>query len=113
MPSYLNKQAELKAKGVDEVLVYCTQDGAVMDGWAKDRKIEGSMITFLADTRMEMTKALDQVLDVEKVRELLGGPRCKRFAMVVENGVIKAISVAGEDGATDESTFAEGMLEKC
>lgn len=103
----------MKAKGVDEVIVYCTQDGAVMEGWARDRKIEGSMITFLADTRRELTEALDLVLDVEKVRDLLGGPRCKRFAMVVENGVIKALNVAGEDGATDESTFAEGMLEKC
>jgi peroxiredoxin len=31
--------------------VFCVNDGAVMMAWAKDQKIEGSNITFLADTR--------------------------------------------------------------
>lgn len=112
MPGYLAKQAELKAKGVDEVLVYCVNDGAVMEGWAKDQKIEGSMVTFLADTQSELTKALDLVLDAEPAMAVLGNPRCKRFAMVVENGTIKALTVAGGD-VPDEATFVESMLEQC
>ena len=112
MPGYLAKQAELKAKGVDEVLVYCVNDGAVMEGWAKDQKVEGSMITFLADTRSELTKALDLVLDAEPVMAKLGNPRCHRFAMVIENGVIKHMAVA-DGGVPDEATFVEAMLEKC
>lgn len=87
-------------------------DGAVMDGWAKDQKVEGSMVTFLADTRSELTKALDLVLDAEGAMEVLGNPRCKRFAMVVDDGKIKAISVA-EGDVPDEATFAEAMLEQC
>ena len=90
VPGYLAKQAALKAKGVSEVIVCSVNDGAVMEGWAKDQKVEGSMITFLGDTRMELTKALDLVLDAEKPMEVLGNPRCKRFAMVVDNGIIKA-----------------------
>lgn len=112
MPGYLAKQAELKEKGVDEVLVYCVNDGAVMEGWAKDQGVAGSMITFLADTRGEMTKALDLVLDAEPVLAKLGNPRCERFAMVVEDGEIKSMAVAGGD-VPDEATFAEAMLEKC
>eukprot|EP00418_Pyrodinium_bahamense_P063390 CAMPEP_0179090998 /NCGR_PEP_ID=MMETSP0796-20121207/41546_1 /TAXON_ID=73915 /ORGANISM="Pyrodinium bahamense, Strain pbaha01" /LENGTH=51 /DNA_ID=CAMNT_0020788581 /DNA_START=34 /DNA_END=185 /DNA_ORIENTATION=+ len=49
------KEAELKAKGVSDVLVYCVNDGAVMTAWAADQGIEGSMITFLGDTRSELT----------------------------------------------------------
>merc|ERR1712176_562922 len=94
VPGYLAKQAELKATGVSEVLVYCVNDGAVMEGWAKDQKVEGSMITFLADPRSEMTKALDMVLDVPGVLEKLGNPRCKRFALVVDDGVITGMAVA-------------------
>jgi 2-Cys peroxiredoxin 5 len=109
VPGYLAKQAELKAKGVSEVIVYCVNDGAVMEGWAKDQKIDGSMVSFLADTRSELTQALDLVLDGVPV---LGNPRCKRFALVVDNGVIKAMTVAGGD-VPDEATFAEAMLEKC
>lgn len=112
MPGYLAKQAELKAKGVDEVLVYCVNDGAVMEGWAKDQKVEGSMITFLADTRSELTKALDLVLDADPAMAVLGNPRCKRFALVVENGTITNVTVAGGD-VPDEATFAEQMLTKC
>lgn len=107
VPGYLAKQAELKAKGVDEVLVCSVHDGAVMQAWAKDQGVEGSMLTFLADTRCELTEALDLVLNVP----VLGNARCKRFAMVVEDGVIKALNVAGGD-IPDEATFVEAMLEK-
>eukprot|EP01052_Picozoa_sp_SAG31_P056614 SAG31_NODE_16304_length_714_cov_0.972358_1_plen_89_part_00 len=41
-----------------QVLVYCVNDGAVMEGWAREQKVKGSMITFLADTRTELTEAL-------------------------------------------------------
>ena len=39
MPGYLAKQAELKAKGVSDVIVWCVNDTAVMDAWAKDQKV--------------------------------------------------------------------------
>ena len=46
------------------VLVFCVNDGAVMAAWGEAMKIAGSNITFLADTRMECTKALGRgVLD--------------------------------------------------
>jgi peroxiredoxin len=112
VPGYLAKAAELKAKGVSDVFVYCVNDGAVMEGWAKDQKIEGSMITFLADTRSELTKALDLVLDAPPAMAVLGNPRCKRFALVVENGTITSVSVAGGD-VPDDATFVDAMLERC
>lgn len=83
-----------------------------MEGWARDQKVEGSMVTFLADTRSELTKALDLVLDAEPAMAVLGNPRCKHFAIVVDNGTIKTITVAGGD-VPDESTFVEAMLKKC
>jgi 2-Cys peroxiredoxin 5 len=74
-------QDALKAKGIDEVLVYCVNDGAVMSGWAKDQGVEGTMITFLGDTRSELTRALGMVLDDPGPMGVLGNPRCKRFCM--------------------------------
>mmetsp|Transcript_55984 Transcript_55984/g.121822 ORF Transcript_55984/g.121822 Transcript_55984/m.121822 type:complete len:81 (+) Transcript_55984:350-592(+) len=79
-----------------------------MEAWAKDQKIAGSMITFLADTQCELTKALgDLTLDAP----VLGNTRCKRFSLIVENGVIKKMAVAGGD-VPDEATFAEAMLKE-
>lgn len=103
VPGYLAKQAELKAKGIDEVLVYCVNDGAVMQAWGKDQGIDGSMITFLADTRGELTKALGMFMSHPGPLEALGNPRCKRFVLVCDNGVVKnmEVSEAPDDPAGD------------
>jgi 2-Cys peroxiredoxin 5 len=84
----------LKAKGIDEVLVYCVNDGAVMSAWAKDQGVEGSMITFLADTRCELTKALKMGMDHPGPMAVLGNLRAKRFALLVDDGVVKAVEVS-------------------
>jgi 2-Cys peroxiredoxin 5 len=81
-----------------------------MEGWAKDQGIAGSFVTFLADPCSDLTKALDLVFDAPPAMAVLGNPRCKRFALVVEDGVIKSVQVSGEGGLKDEDTFAEKML---
>lgn len=116
MPGYLAKQDALKAKGIDEVLVYCVNDGAVMEAWSKDQGVQGSMITFLADTRCELTKALDLVMTHPGPMEVLGNERCKRFAAYVEDGTIKVLNVSEgpDDPAGDEDPSAscvDAMLE--
>mmetsp|Transcript_78822 Transcript_78822/g.220930 ORF Transcript_78822/g.220930 Transcript_78822/m.220930 type:complete len:84 (-) Transcript_78822:299-550(-) len=83
-----------------------------MEAWAEDQGVKGSMVTFLADTRSELTQALGMVLDDEGVMEVLGNPRCKRFALVVDDLAVKAVSVAGGD-VPDEATFVEAMLGHC
>lgn len=115
MPGYLKKQDELKKRGIDEVLVYCVNDGAVMTGWAEDQKIEGSNITFLGDPHMTLTNQLGMVLDHPGPhgKGLLG--RCKRFGIYLEDGVIKVwnVSEAPGDPAGDDdpsSSAVEGML---
>jgi len=115
VPGYLAKQAELKAKGVSDVLVYCCNDGAVMKGWATDQGVEGSMITFLGDTRSELTEALGVVLDHPGPMGVLGSPRCKRFSMFIDDGVIKTINIAAaeNDPAGDDNptiSLVEKML---
>ncbi|KAJ1623965.1 hypothetical protein T492DRAFT_845085 [Pavlovales sp. CCMP2436] len=116
VPGYLAAQSALKAKGIDEVLVYCVNDGAVMGAWSKDQGVDGSMITFLADTRCEFTKAMNLVLDHPGPMSVLGTPRCKRFALYAVDGVIKVLNVSeGPDdpaGDTDPSaSCVEAMLK--
>jgi len=103
VPGYLAKQAELKEKGIDEVLVYCVNDGAVMKAWAKDQGVEGSIITFLADTRCEFSEAIGMCMNHPGPKGALGNTRCKRFVLVCENGVVKNVEVseAPEDPAGD------------
>lgn len=121
VPEYLEKQDALKAKGIDEVIVYCVNDGAVMAGWADDQGVADSMITFLADTTSELTQALGMVLDDPGPMGVLGNPRCKRFCMFIDDGTIKACNVseapgdpAGDnepDGPITALTRVPAMLE--
>jgi len=94
VPGYLAKQAELKEKGVAEVLVYCVNDGAVMKAWAKDQKVEGSIIRFLADTRCQFTRKIGMSMLHPGPKGALGNIRCKRFVLVVEDGEVKHVEVS-------------------
>lgn len=94
VPGYLSKQAELKQKGIDEVLVYCVNDGAVMQAWAKDQKVEGSIIRFLADTRCQFTRKIGMSMVHPGPRGALGNVRCKRFVLVVNDGEVKNVEVS-------------------
>jgi len=120
VPGYLKNVAELKAKGVDEVLVYCVNDGAVMQAWAKDQRVEGSMIRFLADTSCRFTRKIGMSMLHKGPKEALGNIRCKRFVLVVDDGEVKNVEVsegpddpAGDnepDGPVTAKTRVEHIL---
>lgn len=117
MPGYLAKQRQLKAKGIDEVIVYCVNDSAVMKAWAKELKVEGSMITFLADQHGELTEKLGLTMTDPAPLAVLGNHRCKRFAAYLEDGVIRVINVSEGPGdpAGDEDpskSCVEQMLSE-
>lgn len=112
MPGYLANQAELKERGIDEVLVYCVNDGAVMQGWADDQKVEGSIITFLADTRCEFSKAVGMCMDAPGPMDALGNTRCKRFVLIAENGIVKNVEVSEGPGDPAGDNEPEGPITR-
>jgi len=107
------KEEELKAKGVSDVLVYCVNDGAVMQSWAKDQGVEGTIVSFLGDPRSEVTQALGLVLDHPGPMSVLGTARCKRFSMLIDDGVIKTINVAAaEDDPAGDDNPTVSLVDK-
>lgn len=115
VPGYLENQDKFKKAGIDEVIVYCVNDPAVMKGWGISQGIEGSMITFLADPAAEFTKALDlQIQHPGPESKGLYG-RCKRSALYVVDSVIekKVVSEGPNDPTGDNdpnASLAEEML---
>ncbi|HXZ47394.1 MAG TPA: peroxiredoxin [Usitatibacter sp.] len=89
VPSYLATYDALKKKGVDEIWCFAVNDAFVMGAWARDQKA-GGKIRFMADGSAEYTKKLGLELDLG-ARGL--GLRCQRFAMVVDDGVVKSLAV--------------------
>ncbi len=89
MPGFVDRVAEIKAKGVDEVACTAVNDVFVMSAWGKDTGAEGK-ITMLADGSADFAKALG--LEIDLTAHGLG-VRSKRYAMLVDNGVVKVLNV--------------------
>lgn len=110
VPEYLKNQDKLKEKGVDEVIVYCVNDGAVMKAWAKDQGVEGSIITFMADTRCEFTRKIGMAISHPGPKGALGNIRCKRFVLIVEDSVVKHVEVSEAEGDPAGDNEPEGPV---
>ena len=88
VPSILQNFDALKAKGVDTVAVTAVNDASVMDAWKKATGAE--KVEFLADGSAEFAKAVDLSLDLSGNGM---GVRSKRYSMLVDDGVVKALNV--------------------
>merc|ERR1719234_88239 len=84
LPGYVEAAADMKAKGVSEIVCVSVNDPFVMEAWGKDQGADGK-VRMLADTCGDLAKALDLQLDLAAV---LGSMRCKRFSMLVEDGTV-------------------------
>jgi peroxiredoxin len=104
LPGFVNKAGDFKGKGVDSIVCMSVNDAFVMDAWGKDQKV-GDKVQLLADGNGDFAKALGLELDATGVGL---GIRAQRFAMVVEDGVVKTLNVE-EPGAFEVSS-AEAML---
>ncbi len=107
VPGYLAKKGELKSKGVDTIACLSVNDAFVMGAWAKDQGT-GDDILMLGDGNGELVKALGLDVDLSAVGL---GHRGKRFAMIIDDGTVKAVEVEASPGELDRSS-AESMLAK-
>ncbi len=89
LPGYIAKADDIKAKGVDEIICIAVNDPFVMDHWAETSGADGK-VTLIPDGNAELTKALG--LDFDGSGFGLA-TRCKRFSMLVKNGVVETLDV--------------------
>lgn len=106
VPGYVQNFDALKAKGVSEVWCMATNDAFVMAAWGRDQKVDGK-VRMLADGSVNFTRALGLELDLT-ARGM--GVRTNRFAMIVDNGVVKHVAVEGP--GKFEVSSAEAILAK-
>jgi peroxiredoxin len=91
VPGYVEKFAELKAAGVDEIWCVSVNDAFVMGAWARDQKTAGK-VRMLGDGSADFTKATGLTLDLT-ARGM--GLRSNRYSMLVKDGVVKTLNVEG------------------
>nr|XP_061817545.1 peroxiredoxin-5, mitochondrial-like isoform X2 [Nerophis lumbriciformis] len=91
-PGCSKQAADLRTKGIQEVACVSVNDAFVMAAWGKEHGTDGK-IRMLADPTGAFTKAVDLLLDSDQIVQALGNKRSKRYAMLVEDGVVKKINV--------------------
>ena len=99
LPSYIEHFDALKAKGVDTVACVAVNDAFVLDAWGKSGNPDGK-ITLLSDGNATFTKAVG--LDFDGSGFGLG-TRSKRYSMLVEDGVVKALHLEESPGVMEVS----------
>jgi len=104
VPSYVQNFDALRKKGVDEIWCISVNDVWVMAAWARDQQATGK-VRMLADGQADYTKKLGLELDMSARG---WGTRAKRYAMLVEDGVVKKLNV--EAPGKFEVSSAEAML---
>lgn len=106
LPGFLENAEAFRAKGVDSIICVAVNDPFVLNAWDKANNV-GGRVQILSDGNAEFTKALGLELDGSGFGL---GLRSQRYAMVVEDGVVRALNVE-EVPTQAETSSARALLE--
>lgn len=106
VPSFIRTIGDFKAKGVDEVICLSVNDPFVMGAWGESTGATEAGITMLGDPAAEFTKAVGMDFTAPPAGLF---DRSKRYALMVEDGVVKVLH-AEENPGVCETSGGEAML---
>jgi glutaredoxin/glutathione-dependent peroxiredoxin len=106
LPSFIRTADAFRHRGVDEIICISVNDAYVMGLWGRQSGAADAGITMLADAGAEFTQAVGMAYSNPKSGML---NRSRRYAMFVENGVVKVLHLEASTGACDISG-GEAML---
>jgi peroxiredoxin len=105
LPSFVEKAAELKAKGIDEIACISVNDPFVMSAWGQRDGSED--IVMLADGNGDFAEATGLVMDGSRFGM---GKRSQRYSMIVNDGVVEQLNV--EAPGEYRASSAEYLLDQ-
>lgn len=103
LPGFIENAGKFKSAGVDTVACVAVNDPFVLDAWAKASGADGK-VQLLSDGNGEFTKKIGMDFDGSGIGL---GTRSKRYAMLVEDGVVKVLNTEDSPGVAEVSTAAE------
>lgn len=104
LPGYVEKAAELRAKGVDAIACTSVNDVFVMGAWGKDQDV-GDDVIMLADGNGDFAAATGLEMDGSGFGM---GKRSKRYSMIVKDGVVTELNI--EEPGDFKVSSADFML---
>lgn len=105
LPGYVARAAEIRATGVDAIVVTSVNDVFVQNAWARNAGATES-IEFIADGNADFARALGLSMDGSGYGL---GTRSQRYAMVVEDGVVRSLVVEDTPSKAEVSS-ADSVL---
>ncbi|EAP89007.1 MAG: peroxiredoxin [Oceanicaulis sp.] len=105
LPGFIEKAAELQAKGVDRIACTSVNDVFVMGAWGKDQGA-GDDVLMLADGNGDFASALGLEMDGSAFGM---GKRSQRYALVVNDKKVEHVFV--DEPGNFEVSSAEHMLK--
>lgn len=89
LPNYLKHYEAIKASGVDAIACVAVNDVFVLDAWARQHEV-GDRVLMLSDGNGDFARQIGLELDDTRYGM---GIRLRRFAMVVDDGVVTQLNV--------------------
>ncbi|HEY7670500.1 MAG TPA: peroxiredoxin [Hyphomicrobium sp.] len=102
VPGFVARVDELKGKGIDTIACTAVNDIFVLSQFAKDTGADGKIV-FLADGSADFARKIGLDIDLSS-RGL--GVRSKRYAMLVDDGVVRILNVEDAPPLHDKSSAA-------
>ena len=94
LPGFVYRAEDLREKGIDTIACISVNDAFVMGAWGRDRGV-GSDVLMLADGNGAFTDAVGLEMDGSSFGL---GTRSKRYAAIIEDGVVRELFVEPKGG---------------
>lgn len=108
VPSFIRTKGAFADKGVAEIICISVNDPFVMKAWGEATGATEAGLTMLADAQSEFTSAIGMTFDAPPAGLI---KRSRRYAMLVEDGVVTALQVEQSPG-TCELSGGEALLAR-
>ncbi len=106
LPGFVAKAEAIKAKNVDSIVCLSVNDVFVMSAWGAQVSPDGKIL-MLADGNGDFAKATGTDVDSSAFGM---GLRCRRYSMIVDDGVVTAFNIGDKRGEAEISS-AETILK--
>ena len=106
VPSFIRTKDQFDAKGVDEIICVSVNDPFVMNAWGEATGATAAGITMLGDAESTFTSGIGMAFSAPPAGLMA---RSKRYAMLVEDGVVSLLQEEESPGVCEVSA-GEGLL---
>jgi peroxiredoxin len=106
LPGFVLRSEDITAKGVDTIACLSVNDAFVMKAWGEAQEV-GDKVVLIADGAGAFTKELGLEFDLSGAGL---GVRSRRFAAIIENGVVTDLAL--EEGGGLDVSSADSVLAK-